>query len=339
MKAAAIVGPGRVEIVEREAPTSFGDLVVVMIMVAPMCTENRRRRTGDPTDVLGHEAAGVVVDAGRSTRVREGDRVVVMPGNACGKCRDCVAGEHIFCPFQRNILAESRQSYGVATYAQYILKPDWLLLAVPDDISLSRAAAACCLLGPTLNACERMSVSSDDTLLVSGCGPVGLGGIINGLSRGARVLALEVNPYRAALATELGAQVFDPTLPGDAQTIKETDSGWGVSSSIETSGIPGSPSLLAGFSAHRARLAIVAWDVPVSLPPLPPLGLEVYGCWHWNHQSMGETMFDLIRAAEPLVDKATTHQLLLEEVSIGMDLQDAGACGKVQLFPNGIFEE
>lgn len=336
MRAASITGPGEVGIVERPAPVAGVDLVVVQILVAPMCTEFKSRQSGEVTDQLGHEAAGVVVDAGRSTRVSVGDRVVVMPGNACGRCRYCIAGEHIHCPFQRDVLAETGQTYGTATYSEYVLKPDWLLVPVPDELSLVHASAACCLLGPSFNASTRMGVTASDTLLVAGCGPVGLGAIVNGVTRNATVFALEVNPWRAALATELGATVFDPTDPEvEAQIIDATE-GWGVTASIETSGVRSNPALLARVSARRAQLSIVAWGLEVALPPLVPLGLDVHGVWHWKHQTDGFRMIETIRKSIPLLDKAITHRFALDEVSAAMDVQDSGQCGKVLLFPQGV---
>ncbi|HMN60123.1 MAG TPA: hypothetical protein PJ988_07150, partial [Anaerolinea sp.] len=101
---------------------------------------------------------------------------------------------------------------GTAAYAQYLIKPDWLLLPIPEDISTEHAAMACCGLGPTFGAMQRLAVEAFDTLLICGLGPVGLGGVINAVRRGARVIGVESNPYRAQLALQLGAEiVLDPT--------------------------------------------------------------------------------------------------------------------------------
>jgi len=339
LKAAALSVPGTVEVIERARPIAVDELVVVKILVAPMCTENKARRAGEITDSLGHEAAGVVVDSGMSKRVKSGDRVVVMPGFACGTCRYCLAGEHIYCPFPRDILAETGQSYGTATYAEYILKPDWLLLPVPDTMSLNDAAAACCLFGPTFNANQRMALSGADTLLVTGCGPVGLGAIVQGIHRGARVLALETHPYRLTLAHQLGAEVLNPLVGNVEQDILDRTDGWGVTAAIETSGVPSNASLIARVSARRGRVGFVAWGSDLSLPPLPPLGLDIFGCWHWNHQVMGPQMIETIARCTAPLRQAVTHRFLLDDVSAAMDLQDSGNCGKVQLFPHGMDAE
>jgi threonine dehydrogenase-like Zn-dependent dehydrogenase len=336
MRAAALTAPGQIEVVDREQPKARGDLVVVKILVAPMCTEFKDRRNGSVGDALGHEAAGVVIDPGSSTRVAAGDRVVVMPQYGCGVCWLCTSGEHIYCPNQRDVLKESRSSYGTATYAQYLLKPDWLLLPIPADVSMRRAALTCCGLGPTFTAHTRMATTAVDSVAVSGCGPVGLGGIVHAVTRGCRVVALETQPYRAALANRLGASlVVDPRDDDAEQQLVSWAAGRGVDAAIETSGAPTAPSLLARGLRRRGRLAIVAWGHDVTLPPLVPLGLDIAGCWHWNHQRHAEEMWTTVRAAGDLLDLMITHEFGLEDVAAAMDVQDLGECGKVLLFPHG----
>lgn len=339
MKAAAITGAGRVEIVQRERPRARGDLVVVRILVAPMCTEFKDRRAGNVSDTLGHEAAGVVVDVGDSARVAVGDRVVVMPQFGCGRCWLCTSGEHIYCPHQRDVLAESRSSYGTATYAQYVLKPDWLLLPVPDDVSLRHAALTCCGLGPSFTAHTRMHTTAMDTVLVSGCGPVGLGAIVHAIARGANVFALETQDYRAELARKLGAaDVLDPRDGSTVETLKRLCGGEGPDAAIETSGPPGAASLAARALRVHGRLSIVAWGQDVLLPPLVPLGLDVFGCWHWNHQRYAVQMWRTVRTARTALDTMVTGEFTLDEVSAAMDLQDTGKCGKLFLLPHGTGE-
>ena len=95
--------------------------------------------------------------------------------------------------------------------AQYLLKQDWMLLPIPDDMSYEHAAMACCGLGPTFGAFQTMGVDRYDTVLITGLGPVGLGGVINAVYRGARVIGVDANRYRAKLALELGASAVIDT--------------------------------------------------------------------------------------------------------------------------------
>jgi threonine dehydrogenase-like Zn-dependent dehydrogenase len=302
-----------------------------------MCTEYRdRHRPGATAGSLGHEAAGVVVDAAGSTRVRAGDRVVVMPRYGCGICWLCTAGDHIHCPDQRDVLQETGSVYGTATYAQYVLKPDWLLLPVPDDVSLPHAALTCCGLGPGFTAVERTRAGALDTVLVSGCGPVGLGAIVNATARGARCLALELNGYRADLARRLGAEaVLDPTDPGTVGRIHELTGGRGADCAVETSGAPTAPDLIVRATRPRGRIAFVAWGAGLSLPPAVPYGQEMHGCWHWNHQRYASAMWSTVRRAGAALDSLVTHTFPLDEVAGAMDVQDTGRCGKVFLLPFG----
>jgi predicted dehydrogenase len=93
---------------------------------------------------------------------------------------------------------------------------------------------ACCGFGPTFNALDRMGVANSDTVVVSGCGPVGLGGVIQAVARGAGVIALETVPYRAELARRLGAtDVIDPRDPDARAKVRALTAGRGADAAIE----------------------------------------------------------------------------------------------------------
>ncbi len=333
MRAANIVGEGEVVVVDQAAPTARGDLVVVQILIAPLCTENKDRRAGRVGTDIGHEAAGIVVDAGASSLVSAGQRVVVMPQFACGRCWMCQQGDHIYCRTPRDVLAETASEHGTGTLAQYIVKPDWLLLPVPDYIPLDRAVMACCGFGPTFTAHERIGTDALDVVAVSGAGPVGLGGIVQSRVRGAETIAIEAHPYRAELARRLGAsRVIDPSVEPVAEILGGV-AGRGVDAGIETSGAPGAAAALASGIRPRGDLSIVAWTDQVALPNLVPLGLDVHGCWHWNHERHLEEMWRTIRQAGAAIDTMVTHRAPLEDIAAAMDVQDSGECGKVLLYP------
>jgi L-iditol 2-dehydrogenase len=334
LRAAAITAPGKVEVLDQPRPVASGDLVVVEVLIAPMCTEFKNRKGGQVSDVVGHEATGIVVDAGTSRLVSEGDRVVVMPHYGCGKCEYCTSGDHMHCLWQRDVLAETGQEYGTATYAQYLLKPDWLLAKIPDDISLEHAAMATCGFGPTFASLQRMNVDALDTLIVSGLGPVGQGAVIQGAVRGARVFGIETHPYRTELAYKLGAErVFNPMTEDVVEEIRKLTGGMGADAAIETSGAPGAPRAAALATRRRGQVCFITWN-DIELPNLVPLGLTIHGIWHWNHLTMQAKMWESIRQAGDRIDQLITHSMPLEDVSDAMDIQDTGACGKIYLLPH-----
>ncbi|MBM3279439.1 MAG: zinc-binding dehydrogenase [Candidatus Handelsmanbacteria bacterium] len=110
---------------------------------------------------------------------------------------------------------------------------------------------ACCGLGSTFGAMQRLGVSAFDTMLITGMGPVGLGGVINGVYRGARVIAVEQHPYRRQLA--LGASAaLDPGAGDLLPAITDLTGGTGVDKAIDCSGAAAAQRLLSAAARPGA---------------------------------------------------------------------------------------
>lgn len=336
MKIVAITGERRAEVVERPDPKAFDDFVVVKITVAPMCTEYKAFERGQPSEHLGHESAGEVVEVARPGRVKVGDRVVVMPTYPCGVCPLCLAGEYIHCQSGPKVGELAGSDYGFSTYAQYTLKQDWMLVPIPDDVSDEHASMACCGLGPTFGAMQRMAVDAFDTVLVTGLGPVGLGGVVNGVSRGARVIAVESQPYRARLAREIGAaEVLDPTVDNVLEAILDLTGGVGVDKALDCSGVPAAQQFMIQAVRRRGQAAFVGEGGEVSVHVSRDMirkGLTLHGSWHY---SMADTprIMQVIRGRPDLLGKQITHSFPMSRVQEAFELQLTRECGKVLLCP------
>ncbi len=336
MKKAVITGKRRSEIITVPRPTAVNDWVLVKIHAAPMCTEYKEYETGEASDYLGHEAAGEVVEAAKAGSLKVGDRVVVMPQYPCGKCSLCTSGEYIHCQDNLDFEKITGSREGSATYAQYLLKPAWLLPAIPGGISYEHAAMLCCGLGPTFGAMERMQVQAMDTVLIVGLGPVGLGGIINGVSRDARILGVSHNPYRANLARELGAEmVFDSYDPDVLLRIYEYTGGKGVDKAIDCAGSLPAQRLMIDAARRNGKIAFVgeSADLPVNVSnDLLRKGLTIYGIWHYNLNGIPR-LFRLVKEERRKLDILITHEFALENVQDAWELQLSRQCGKVILKP------
>ena len=336
MKVVRIIGERRCELVERPVPHASGSLAVVKILAAPMCTEHRAYAAGQPTDCLGHEAAGEVVAIAQSGPVRVGERVVVLPQYPCGTCFLCRRGDFIHCQHGIDVRATTGNVTGTATYAQYLLKPDWLLVPIPDDLSTHHAALACCGLGPTFGAMEALRVDAFDTVLITGMGPVGLGGIVNAVFRGARVFAVESHPYRAGLAKRLGADaVINPQDEDARAQIRTLTNGIGVDKAIDCSGAAPAQRLLLDATRRKGHVAFVgeAGELTIHVSnDLLRKGLTLHGQWHYN---MADTprILQVIRRSGALLDDLITHRFPMSRVAEAFDLQQTGNCGKVILDP------
>jgi L-iditol 2-dehydrogenase len=338
VKQAAILGERQGGVVEVADPQPQGDWVVVKVLSAPLCTEYKAFVTGRQSEYLGHEAAGEVVAVAQPGRVRVGDRVVVMPQTPCGQCPLCLAGDYIYCEHPIDFAAYHGSRAGSATLAQYLLKPDWLLVPVPDDVPIDDAAMACCGLGPTFGAFERMHLSAFDTVLITGLGPVGLGGVINARYRGARVMGVDSNAYRARLALDLGAEaVFTPDEALAA--VRDLTGGRGVDKAVDCSGVVAAHRLCIDATRRRGTVTFVGEShepTPLTISPdMIRKGLTLIGSWHYNLADTPRIM-QMIQAVGPQLAKLITHRFVLDDVQQAWETQTAGTCGKVILKPWGL---
>jgi L-iditol 2-dehydrogenase len=336
MKVAAITGKRQAALVDVPDPKAAEDFVVVKVHVAPMCTEYKAYRDGRETDRLGHEAAGEVVEVAQPGKVKVGDRVVVMPQYPCGRCALCLAGEYIHCQQCVSPHAICGCQTGTATYAQYVLKQDWLLLPIPDGMSYEHASMACCGLGPTFGAMQRMDVGAFDTVLITGMGPVGLGGVVNAVFRGARVIAVEPHEHRRRLARDLGAvATIDPADENALRQVLDLTGGLGADKAVDCAGAAQAQRLLIDAARRRGQVAFVgeAGDLTLGVShDLIRKGLTLHGVWHWNLTD-APRMMQMIAACGGLLDRQITHTFPLERVADAWELQLTGECGKVILHP------
>lgn len=333
MRVAAITGKSQGGIAERPDPQPKGDIVVVKVHAAPMCTEYTMFRDGQTGDCLGHEAAGEVIAVDRTTRLRVGDRVVVQPQQACGGCYLCRSGAFIHCEHGRDVLGETGSQAGTATMAQYLLKPEAWLTPIPEGVSYEHAGMAGCGLGPTFGAMQLMQVDRNDTVLITGLGPVGLGGVINARQRGARVIGIEANPFRADLARQLGAEaVIDPSDADALKKVRELSGGLGADKAIETSGTVAAKPFILDAVRRKGQVAVVGWSGQFAVDVILAKGLTVHGAWHYNINDAPRLM-QMIASLGTQLDRLITHRFPLGNVQQAWETQVSGRCGKVILQP------
>lgn len=330
MKVAAMFGDGKAGLVDKPDPTPKEDFVLVKVHTVAMCTEYKSFKAGGKGDHFGHEASGEVVEVAQPGQVKVGDRVVVQPQYPCGRCPLCLKGDFIHC---QNSHAPKE---GTATYAQYLLKTDWLCSPIPDGVSYEHASMACCGLGPTFGAMQQMQVDAFDTVLITGLGPVGLGGVINANYRGARIIGVESIPYRANLAKELGAEVvFEPNDEDILQKIRELTDGVGVDKAVDCSGASQAHRLMVDAVRRKGQATFVGEGGEFPLAASRDMirkGLILRGNWHYNLGDYPRLMKVIQESADQL-DKFITHTFPMSQVQKAWELQMTSNCGKVVLDP------
>ena len=333
MKVVAKFGPESAGLIDKPDPVATGEFVVVKIHSVPMCTEYKSFKNEGKSDSFGHEAAGEVVEIAQEGTVKVGDRVVVMPHYPCGKCYLCLAGEYAHCQNDHKAPNIPEQTGVTTTFAQYILKQDWQLVPIPEDLSYHHAAMACCGLGSTFNAMRLMNVNAFDTVLITGMGPIGLGGVINAVYRGARVIAVESHPYRATLAKKLGAaEVVNPQDDDAIDQILDLTGGRGPDKGIECSAAAPAVRLLIDVTRPKGHISLIGGigEVEIQGGNIINKGLTLHGTRHYNLVDT-PAMIRMIAQVKTQLDTFITHTFPMSQIQEAWALQCTHNCGKVVL--------
>lgn len=170
--------------------------------------------------IPGHEIAAEIVAIGTAVpqRYRMGDKVLVLPYTTCGSCWACLSKRPNACKHNKTLGVQ--QDGGMT---EYLAVPHSKLVGGLDDLSFSEIA----LVEPLavgFHAAHRAAVQKDETMLVFGCGLVGLGAIAKGSVDGAKVIAVDIDDAKLELASKFGAAHVINSKTGnlEAQVLKLT---------------------------------------------------------------------------------------------------------------------
>ncbi|MEO1105360.1 MAG: alcohol dehydrogenase catalytic domain-containing protein, partial [Pseudomonadota bacterium] len=228
--------------------------------------------------IPGHEAAGVVRAVGSEVRtVKPGDHVVSCLSAFCGQCEFCVTGRMALClgaatrrgkgdapRMSRNGGEAVNQMLNLSALSEQMLIHENACVAIDKDMPLDRAAVIGCAVttgaGTIFNACN---VTPGETVLVVGCGGVGLATINAAKIAGAgKVIAADPLPEKRELAEVLGATHTVDALADDAAAQILEISGGGVHWAVEAVGRPAAADL-AVASLRRGGTAVILGMMPL----------------------------------------------------------------------------
>ena len=209
MKAAFLPGNSTVEMRTVPVPEPAHAEVLIAVRASTICGSDIRAiyhehlgkgPEGYQGVIAGHEPCGQIVETGPGCRrFKTGDRVVVYHISGCGVCNDCRRGYMISCTS-----AEHRRAYGWQRdggMAEYLLAEEKDLINLPEQLSYLDGAQVACGFGTVYEALQKVGISGNDAVLITGLGPVGLaaGALCRRLGA-ERIIGIDISAERRDLA-------------------------------------------------------------------------------------------------------------------------------------------
>lgn len=335
------------------APPGPGE-VLVKVVAAGICHSDLSIINGDrPRDtpiVLGHEAAGIIQGLGEGvTDLAIGDHVVLLFVPGCGSCLPCAEGRPVLCePAAQAGVAGTLLSgakrlsqdgqpiahfMGVSAFAEHAVLSRRGVHKIDKSVPLELAALFGCAVMTGVGAVTNTAkVSPGQTVAVVGLGGVGLSSVMGAAAAGAaRVVAIDLNPDKLAMAREFGAT--DTINAGDAEAVQQVRdlTGGGVDHAFEMVGSAkalemayrvtrrGGQTVTAGLPANAQAISLPVWHLVAEERTLK--GSYMGSCI--PRRDIGRYL--ALHAAGKLpVDKLVTGYLTLDQINEGFDRLASG---------------
>ena len=200
--------PPRLSVVDVPVPRPGPGEALVRVAACGFCRHDllvmngTLRRGFRPGTVLGHEIAGVVEDIGEGVSlVSPGDRVVSLLTSVCGHCDRCLSGREHRC---RNGEGIGHGRHG--GFAEYVVLSQHSLVALPEELDMTRASLLACPAGVALQGLTAVDVSAGETVVVVGAGGgLGVHSVQLAKAMGARTIAVTSTSGKATVLYRHGA--------------------------------------------------------------------------------------------------------------------------------------
>ncbi len=260
MKTIQIVEKGRVRLIDTPKPTLKQGHILLKIGYVGFCGSDLNTFRGlnplvNYPIVPGHEIGAIIEAVGEDVpkTLQPGMHATVNPYSSCGYCTACRNERPNACEFN--------QTFGVqrdGAASEYLLVP-WEKVIADPDISVCNFA----LVEPMsvgFHAVSRAEVTDMDTVMVIGCGMIGVSAIVRASIRGAKVIAVDIDDKKLNLAKQIGANY---TINSSQEEIHERlqaiTNGCGADVVIEAVGRPETYLTAISESAFTGRIIYIGY--------------------------------------------------------------------------------
>ncbi len=334
MKAMYITERGKTEFRQIDKPAIASDQALLKVRMVGYCGSDLNTFRGrNPMVTLpripGHEVAATIEAVGPAVpaKFRPGMNVTLSPYTNCGSCPSCRRGRPNACQFNQTM---GVQRDGALT--EYVAVP-WHKLYPSDKLSLRELA----LVEPLtvgFHAADRAAVTKQDVVAVMGCGAIGLGAIAGAAFRGAKVIAIDIDDAKLAIARKAGAACTINSASGLHEALEKLAPG-GPDVIVEAIG------LAATFKAAVEEVAFTGRVVYVGYPKEPvsyeaklfvQKELDIRG----SRNALGDfaTVIEMLEQGRFPVDDVITQMVPFDAAGEGLRQWDANPLTVTKMLVN-----
>jgi L-iditol 2-dehydrogenase len=282
-----------------------------------------------PPQILGHEVAGTVVATGRGvTKWKLGDRVMSFHHIPCGGCFYCERRLFSQCKQYKTTGLTGGFTPNGGGFAEYVKAMPWVaergIVALPDNVSFEEAT----FIEPIntiLKAVQKARVSAGETVLIVGCGPIGLQLLMVANLEGAKLYTSDPMDVRRAKSLSLGAlESFNPSDGKLVEQMKARTEGRGADAVLVAVAHPSVVVDALAAARPGGRVLLFAANDPVTQIQFPAAAVgidekEILGSYSAavDIQEAGANL--VLQKKLPVMD-IVTHRFPLARIQEGLDL-------------------
>ena len=327
MKAAFIERPGTIYLDDVPVPACGAHEVLINIKEVGICGSDlhyfQDGRIGDHVirgpHILGHECAGVVVEAGREVKaLRKGDRVAVEPGVPCFSCSACLSGRYNLCDSVHFIGAPPYHG----AFREYLAHDARFVFPLPESVSFAQGAMAEPL-AVAWHTVRMVGLSPGQTVLIVGSGPIGFSCLeMARVAGAASVIVAEPQAHRRKTAHALGADLtIDPAREDLLEAIREHTGGRLCDCALEASGTaPGVASAIEAVRRGGSVAFVGMGGATVEIPHAQVLKKEATVQGIYRYANAYPPVLGLLASGRLQASPWISHRLPLERIQQAMEM-------------------
>lgn len=326
MKAIQIEKPNTLKIIEMPMPV-LNDThnVLVKLKAAGICGSDVGIYHGTNAAatyprVIGHEMVGEVVEVRENvSHLKVGDRVIIDQVTNCGTCFACRKNRGNVCANLR-----VRGVHIDGGYREYMVVPETDCYVLPTSLSYEDAV----MIEPTtiaIQSCSRAELSSDDTLLIMGCGALGSSLLKIARLSGATIIVADVVEAKLKDALQNGAHYAIDLMHEDIDTrLKELTDGYGPTASIDAACTKDSLPILLRVTGNAGRVITMGFSldaVAVNQYVITSKELDIRGSRLQNKKF--QEAINLINEGKLNINHSISHHFHFTEAQKAFDFIDS----------------